>query len=687
MSNDDFLIEVGCEELPPKSLRRLMDSMGLAFKSELQKAQLSFADIRPFATPRRLAVLVTGLAAAQPEQKIERRGPSVEAAFGPNGEPTKAAMGFARSCGVDDPRSLAQVQTEKGAWLVYRDVRAGESTLTLMPQIADAVMTALPIDRAMRWGVSRAEFVRPVHWITMLYGSDVVQGSLFGLAAGNETRGHRFMSTGTLGLTHASAYVEVLRAASVLVDFAERQNEIEKQIVALAVTEGATAIIDPDLLEEVTALVEWPRALCGHFDPAFLSVPGEALISAMKLHQRYFHMVDGDGQLLGKFITIANIDSKDPAAVIAGNERVIRPRLADAAFFYEQDGKSTLQEKAERLRHIVFQSSLGTYHDKTIRVSQLAGYLADRVGADSALAARAGLLSKSDLVSDMVGEFPELQGTMGGYYARRDGEPDEVAMAIADHYRPRQSGGSLPGSTIGMCVAAADKLDTLTGLFSIGQPPTGSRDPFALRRQAIGVIRICIEGKLPMDIRDCVAKAASQHAVNFDSTILVDYIFDRLATAYQEEGIPIDTFQSARFAHRKNDVLTDFDSRARAIQAFRKHARAESLVNANKRVANILKQKEIPGVINPALFQEAAEERLYNEVRRIDALLPDLKDYPQRLQVLAELEPTIGAYFDAVLVMHEDVAIMNNRLATVAAMRSLFLEVADLSMLQFHIES
>lgn len=680
----DFLLEIGTEELPPKALKNLIATFEEAFTNGLDKAQLAHGTVRAFATPRRLALLVNDLAEAQPEQLIEKRGPSVQAAFDNDGNPTKAVLGFARSCGIEDPSQLERMETDKGEWLVFRETRAGATVDTLIEPIATSALGALPIERPMRWGASRVEFVRPVHWVVCLYGTRVIPIQLFGLGAGSESRGHRFMSDGNIKIGSPATYVDAMRAGSVIADFAERRGLIEQQLKEIARTEKAEVVIDPVLLDEVTALVEWPSALVGRFDDEFLAVPEEALISAMKSHQRYFHMVDQGGKLLPRFVTVANIASKDPASVIAGNERVIRPRLSDASFFYEQDGKTTLESKAERLKSIVFQSKLGSYHDKAERVSALAGTIAEMIGANASAAARAGFLAKTDLVTDMVGEFPELQGTMGRYYALRDGEPEIVAEAIAEHYLPTQSGGRLPASAVGQAVAIADKLDTMTGLFGIGQPPTGSRDPFALRRQSLGVIRICIECDLGVNLPELVRTAAAQHGKDFETAELIDYLFERMAVAFQDQGISNDTFLAVRGRDDATTVPAQLDREVRTLHNFRAHSQAGSLAAANKRVANILKQLDLETLASPDtnLFQEPAEGELFSAVTKLESEMGSIDEYESKLLALAELQPVIDSYFDDVLVMADDEALKQNRIATLGAMRKLFLRVADISVLQ-----
>ncbi|XOV86215.1 MAG: glycine--tRNA ligase subunit beta [Pseudomonadota bacterium] len=684
MKTADFLVELGTEELPPKNLKLLMDSFGASFTSELQQAQLAHKGIRCFATPRRLAILVTGLAAAQPDQKTEKRGPAVSAAFAADGTPTKAALGFARSCGLEDPSQLDRIQTDKGEWLVFRAEQPGAATPTLLEDILARALAALPIERPMRWGASRETFIRPVHWIVMIYGDQVVPARLFGISADRFSVGHRFMAPHKIELRTANDYVEALRENRVIVDFAERRSNIEDQLLELGKSLGGRVVIDPALLDEVTSLVEWPVALCGRFDERFLSVPEEALISAMKSHQRYFHLLDQAGRLMPLFITISNINSKDPDIVIAGNERVITPRLTDALFFYEQDSKTSLAEKTERLRDIVFQSSLGTYYEKVERIATLAGKIARQLSLDPAGCERAGFLAKADLVSSMVGEFPELQGLMGSYYARNDGESEEIAVAIGEHYQPTQSGGAIPGSPIGQVVAMADKLDTLAGIFGIGQPPTGSRDPFALRRQALGVLRICIEGGLDVDLAQMVQDAAAGHNKGFATAALLDYLLERLAGYYQERGIPADTFNAARYARRSEWRLPAFDRQIQAINAFRQNPKSGSLIAANKRVANLLKPVDLASLpdIDPTLFALPTEEALHTAILAYTAQRTESDTLEERLLALAELQEPIDGYFDDVLVMDKDETVRQNRLATLAILRGLFLAVADVSMLQ-----
>ncbi len=683
MTRDDYLLEIGVEELPPKSIPKLITSLGEGIARELSNVQIEFDDIREFATPRRLAVIVQSMADEQPEQAIERRGPSLEAAFDDAGKPTQAAIGFARSCGLDNPDSLDRMETDKGTWLVYRDRRPGERIDTLIGGVVDRALASLPIERAMRWGATKRPFVRPVHWVVSLYGETILPLTLFGVAANRESQGHRFMAKGNITIKHANEYKEVLGSAKVIADFNKRRTLIQSQLDAISQGANAKVVVDPDLLDEVTALVEWPQALCGNFDQKFLEVPEEALISAMKSHQRYFHLTRDDGHLVPRFITIANIESPRPELVVAGNERVIVPRLADAAFFFEQDRKTTLAAKTERLRHVVFQSQLGTYHDKSSRVSRLAGDIESRLGL-SVDAARAGLLCKADLVSDMVIEFTDLQGIMGAHYARHDGESANVCDAIREHYRPVQSGGDIPATDGGRIVAMADKLDTLTGIFGIGQPPTGSRDPFALRRQSLGVVRILIEGGYDLDLFSLVDSAGELHSQSFDTKPLKDYLMERLAVFYQDQGIQSDTFEAARHANLTGMVLVDFDQRVRAIQSFRERAEAGSLVAANKRVANLLRQIDTSelGEVNPDQFKVKVEQEFFDALETKRVSLQQIKEFDAQLMSLSELQDVVDRYFDDVLVMDEDPDVRSNRLASLAQMRQVFLEVADVSMLQ-----
>ena len=680
----DLLIEIGTEELPPKSLRTMMENFGSNFSQKLNEAELEFESLQTFATPRRLALLIKSLAAAQPDHIVEKRGPSLKAAYDEAGQPSKAALGFMRSCGIKDLSHLEQQETEKGTWLVYRVQKSGAHLKDLITELINSSLAELPIDRRMRWGASREEFVRPVHWLVVLHGSEVLPATVLGVNAGNITSGHRFMATGEISLDSASSYVNCLHEANVVVDFESRKQLIVDQLDDMAVHEKAEVVASPDLLDEVTSLVEWPVALLGNFDPEFLMLPEEALISAMQSHQCYFHLVDKDNRLLPKFITIANIASSNPETVIAGNERVISPRLSDAAFFINQDKKTSLDNRLAHLKTVLFQSKLGSYHDKAERVARLAGYIADKIGADATVASRAGLLCKADLASDMVGEFPELQGIMGGYYARHDGEDSSVSDAISEHYRPVVSGGDLPDTPAGQCVAIADKIDTLTGLFGIDQPPSGSRDPFALRRQTLGIIRICVEKSLALDLRELINEAINIHDQEFDGDAVISYLIERLGVWYQDQGISFDTFSAVQQSSEKISDLCANDIRVRSLQAFRTHARAANLIAANKRIANILKKVDESTLapVTEAIFTEDAELALFSALGKATSDLSNTENYEEKFLALADLQPAIDRYFDDVMVMADEESLRDNRLATLSQMRNLFLSVADLSVLQ-----
>jgi len=684
MKAKDLLIEVRTEELPPKNLKALRDSFANSITKGLARENLDHSRVLGYATPRRLAIIVEQLASSQADQLVERRGPALAAALDEAGEPRKALLGFAKSCGITNIEELEQRTTEKGTWFYFTENKPGKDVAALMPQIIDQAIKALPIERKMRWGSSRAEFVRPVQSFILMYGDTVIPATLLEHHSGNHTMGHRFMSEGEIAVENAGSYVESLREHHVIVDFEERVESIRAQISAIARSLKSEVVIDEALLEEVASLVEWPFALTGNFDKSFLQVPEEALISAMKEHQRYFHLVDQHGKLLPRFITVSNIESKDPDAVIAGNERVIAPRLSDAAFFFAQDRKSSLESKLPRLGEVVFQNELGTYKSKVERISKLAAIVARMIDADVETAARAGLLCKSDLVSDMVNEFPDLQGLMGGYYATHDGESNDVSKAITEHYLPIQSGGKLPESATGWCVSIADKLDTLTGLFGIGQPPTGSKDPYALRRQTLGVIRICIENNLKLDIKSLLNEAASLHEKDFDVDPVYLYFLDRLEVWYQEQGISGYLFNALRYSHSGICLLSENHAQLKALQEFTSNPEAEGLIGANKRVANILKKADSNDItdVDSSLFETAIEDQLYAGITQTTGKMEVTINFADKLNLLGKLQPIIAQYFEEVLVNCEDLAIRKNRLATLRALRLLFLGTADFSLLQ-----
>lgn len=689
---ESLLFEIGTEELPPKALLNLETALGERLTQGLRQARLAFGPVRTFAAPRRLAVIVEDLASAQPDMAEERRGPALSAAFDGNGEPTRAAIGFARSCGVE-VSALETLETDKGAWLVHRFERRGSPVQELMPDIVREALAGLPIPRRMRWGTVDEAFVRPVHWIVLLYGGEVVPGQFFGLASGRESRGHRFHSPGTIGVPDAAGYAPLLETQGrVLVDFAERREAVRAQVVEAARALDASAAIDPALLDEVTAMVEWPCAITGSFERRFLDVPEEALISVMKSHQKYFHLRDAGGRLLPAFVTVANIDSRDPQVVRAGNERVIRPRFSDAMFFWEQDRRRPLETRLESLRDVVFQRRLGTLHQKTERLALLVREIAGQIGGEVRLAERAAWLAKCDLVTEMVGEFPELQGIMGAHYARHDGEPDEVARAIAEQYLPRAAGDALPVTRAGQALAIADKLDTVVGIFGIGQAPTGDKDPFALRRAALGVARIMVEGGLPLDLDALIGAAVRAYRgqrADIESGPDVrerawEFVMERLRAYYQEAGIGSEVFDAV-IVRRPSRPL-DFDARIRAVQEFRSLPEAASLAAANKRIGNILRKTEesLPEGFDETLLRDAAERALGAAVRSLrDEVEPLLSrgEYAAVLRRLAALREPVDTFFDEVLVMDDDTSVRLNRLALLGELQGLFLRVADLSCL------
>ncbi|ROU01009.1 glycine--tRNA ligase subunit beta [Marinobacter sp. R17] len=689
MAKQDFLVEIGTEELPPKALKTLSDAFTSGFCKGLDDAGLSYGKVESFAAPRRLAIRVHGLADAQPDKAVEKRGPAVKAAFDDAGNPTRALTGFANSAGVT-PDQLDRLETEKGAWVVYRTVEQGRATAELIPELVEQSLAGLPIPKRMRWGAHKAEFVRPVHWIVLLLGNKIIDANIMGLPTGNETRGHRFHCPKELIIPTPDAYEVVLcEEGYVLASFEERRDKIRAGVEALAREQGdAQAVIDDDLLDEVTALNEWPVPLLGHFEERFLDVPAEALISSMKEHQKYFHVVNKDGRMLPLFITVANLESKDPSQVVSGNEKVIRPRLADAAFFYDTDRKHTLESRIDALKPIVFQEKLGSLHDKSVRVAALAKKIAEAIDGKPENAERAAMLAKTDLVSEMVLEFTDLQGIMGEYYARNDGEPGDVAAALNEQYMPRFAGDDLPQTLTGCAVALADRLDSLVGLFGIDQPPSGTRDPFGLRRSALGVLRIIVERELPLDLQTCCEWAAA----NFTSltvadpvTPVVDYMLDRFRAHYEEQGIGAEVYLAVH-ARRPTRPL-DFEQRIRAVEAFRQLPAAQALAAANKRVSNILVKQGGEGIseqVDSSLLQDAAEKALAEAVdAQADKVTPLFArgDYGAALTSLADLRETVDRFFDDVMVMADDTAIRNNRLALLNRLRNLFLQVADISLL------
>jgi len=686
MAVDTLLLELGAEELPPKALDALSDAFAAGIEKGLQDAEIPFQTVTAFATPRRLAVQVTGLADKQPDREVERRGPALAAAF-KDGTPTKAAEGFARSCGVSVDE-LIHLETDKGTWLGYREQQQGDSVQALLPEMIRKTLQSLPVPKNMRWGASRAEFSRPVHWLVALYGNEVIAAEALGLQASRTTYGHRFHAPDAIQLEHADDYLAALENAYVLADRQRRRERIREQVLAEAEVQEANAVIDEDLLVEVSGLVEWPVALTGSFDERFLEVPAECLISSMKANQKYFHLLDDQGKLKPLFITISNIESQDPDQVISGNEKVIRPRLADAAFFYDTDRKHTLASRIPQLESVVFQQQLGTLADKARRSTAMATFIAERIQGDVAHAQRAVALAKCDLVTEMVLEFPELQGIMGRYYAEQDGEPAEVAQALEEQYLPRFASDAIPQSLTGQALALADRLDTLVGIFGIGQRPTGAKDPFALRRASIGVLNILVKGELNLDLRELLQVAADQHQNLPKADGLVEdvltYMLDRFRAWGQEEGISAEMYLAVRA--RPVTKPLDFARRLRAVKAFAQREEAAALAAANKRVSNILSKQEHDGStqVEASFLQEAAEKALFEAVTASQQQVAPLfakGDYQQALDALATLREPVDAFFDQVMVMADDDAIRRNRLALLASLQALFLEVADISQL------
>lgn len=684
----DFLVELGTEELPPKALKNLMTSFAETIEANLKTAELSFTAIKPFAAPRRLAVLVENLASETPSKELVVWGPPAAIAFDKEGQPTKAALAFAEKNGIAASELKAE-SDGKAEKLVARITTEGKKTVELLEAVITDALAKLPIAKRMKWGAKREEFVRPVHWLVMLFGSDVINASILGLTAGRTTRGHRFHYNNTIDLAKASDYASVLKDTGfVVADFAERGATIKQQVEAEAKKVGGVAVIDANLLDEVTALVEWPVALTGKFEERFLAVPSEALIASMKEHQKYFHVVDANGKLKNNFITVANIQSKDASQIIDGNERVIRPRLSDAAFFFETDKKTTLASLRERLKTIVFQAQLGTIFDKTERVAGLAKLIAGKLNADAASAERAAQLCKSDLVTNMVGEFDDMQGIAGYYYAVNDGENAEVAAAMNEQYMPRFAGDQLPATTTGAIIALADRLDTITGIFGIGQQPTGSKDPFALRRASIAVLRILVEKNLALDLRDLLTFAKNQHKNLTVGDELVEqvlaYMLERFRAFFEDANIPAEVFQSVT-AKQLSQPL-DINQRVLAVNEFSKLPQAQALAAANKRVSNILAKQNaaLSTTVNVALLQEDAEKTLAQAVNAKAAIVAPLfatREYTNALAALADLQQPVDAFFDSVMVMCEDPALQQNRLALLQQLRGLFLEVADISYL------
>ena len=688
MTTQNFLVEIGTEELPPKALKTLATSFADNVEAELNQAGLTFDKIEWFAAPRRLAVKVLNLATQQPSKEIEKRGPAVSAAFDPEGKPTKAAEGWARGCGITVDQA-ERIATDKGEWLVHRAKIEGQPTKNLLNDIVANALAKLPIPKPMRWADKTVQFIRPVHTVTMLLGDELIEGEILGVASARTIRGHRFLGEKEFEIQHADQYPQLLREkGSVVADFNERKAEIFAKSQAKATALGGVADIEESLLEEVTSLVEYPNVLAAKFEERFLAVPAEALVYTMKGDQKYFPIYDKDGKLLSHFIFVSNINPEAPTAIIEGNEKVVRPRLTDAEFFFKTDLKQKLVDRLPRLETVLFQQQLGTLKDKTDRIEQLAGEIAKQIGADEAKAKRAGLLSKCDLMTNMVFEFTDTQGVMGMHYARHDGEDEEVAVALNEQYMPRFAGDELPKSLVASAVALADKFDTLTGIFGIGQAPKGSADPFALRRAALGALRIIVEKNLPLDLEDLVKKSAALFGDKLTNqnvvADVVDFMLGRFRAWYQDEGIAVDVIQAV--LARRPTRPSDFDARVRAVSHFRTLDSAEALAAANKRVSNILAKADAAiGEINLTACVEPAEKALAEAVLALRTEVQPLiaqGDYTAVLDKLANLRAPVDSFFDNVMVNAEDPVLRQNRLAILNTLQDLFLQVADISVLQ-----
>ncbi len=685
---NDLLLEIGTEELPPKALKQLSAAFTAGMVNGLKKAGFEIKTVESFASPRRLAVLISDLAGCQPDRKVERKGPALKAAFDDAGKPTKAAQGFARSCGVEVDQ-LEQQKTEKGTWLVFKAVEKGRALSALIEDIANQMLAELPIPKRMRWGDKTVEFVRPVHWVVLMYGSNVIDVEILGVKSSNQTQGHRFHAGAVVTLAQAADYKTQLRTEGfVLADFKARQQSIKQQIVSVAGKLGGTAVIDENLLDEVTALNEWPVAVAGEFEASFLSVPAEVLIKTMQDNQKYFPVVNENGQLKNCFITISNIESQSPEKVKSGNERVIRPRLADAKFFWEQDQKQSLVDFLPALENVVFQEKLGSMADKTRRVSALAESVAQSLNANVDYVKRAALLSKCDLMTEMVGEFPSLQGVMGKRYAEISSELGAVAIAIDEQYKPRGAGDDTATTVTGQILSISDKLDTLVGIFAIGQKPSGVKDPYALRRSSLGILRTIIERELDLDLKIMITTAAKLLADKIDASKIeddvFDYILDRLRAYYLDQGVLVDVFDAVVGLRLSRPL--DFDKRIKAVTAFRALPEAESLAAANKRVGNIIKKSALAAVghVDEALLEAEEEINLYQQLMTLQAKVEplfDSGDYATALKQLSVLREPVDAFFDAVMVMSENEKIKNNRIALLNTMHVLFLRTADLSCL------
>jgi glycyl-tRNA synthetase beta chain len=691
MKPADMLVEIGTEELPPKALRGLMEAFGENLHNAIDDARLGHGAVRAYASPRRLAVLVEDLERAQEDRRVTQKGPPVSVAFDDAGEPLPAAKAFAKKNGLE-VADLGREKTGKGEWLVAETIDKGQKTADILPGLVEKALADLPIPRRMRWGAGDAEFVRPVHWVVLLHGSKVVDGTVMGLATGNKSRGHRFHSKGLITIAKPADYLSTLEEKGhVLADFETRREIVRKGVEAAAKKAKGVIVEGESLFDEVAALVEWPVPLLGAFDEEFLELPREVVISTLTGHQRYFPVAGSDGKLLPRFVTVANLESSDPQRVRDGNERVIRPRLADAAFFWQSDRRTALATRQDALRDVVYQRGLGSLRDKSVRTAELAKWIAGRLDADAGPVERAARLCKCDLLTGMVGEFPDLQGTMGQYYATSDGEPEAVAIAIGEHYQPRFAGDTLPESEAGRILAMSDRLDTLAGIFAIGKKPSGNRDPFGLRRAALGIVRLSIECGLDLDLRAMVARAlelqpAGKAPPEELTAEVYGFITERLRRYLLDRDSNLDTETFDAVMARQPASLVDFELRLHAVQAFLELEEAQSLASANKRIANILRQADAGDalVAREKLLVDDAEKRLHAALTRAEETVRPLlesRDYTEALRELAGLREAVDQFFDDVMVMVDDESLKNNRLALLSELRALFLDVADLSRL------
>lgn len=684
-----ILFELGTEELPPKNLKTLRDALLVGVQKSLAEQNIAFDGIKSYAAPRRLAVQITGISDKQPDRTEQKRGPAVKAAFDADGSLTKAGQGFAQGLGItkDD---IITISTDKGDYIGYELTVQGKPTTELLPAIFQKALDDLPIAKRMRSGAERTEFVRPVQWVVLMANDTVIDATIQGHTTGNQTRGHRFHAPDFISIDHADNYEDILNGSKVIADFDKRQAAIKAQVAKLSDEVGAVAIVPDELLDEVTALVDLPVALRASFEERFLAVPQEALISTMQADQKYFCLTDSNGKLLPYFVFISNIESRDPAQVILGNEKVVRPRLSDAEFFFLQDQKQPLFALTENLKTRIFQDKLGTIWAKSERIASLAAHIAAQIGADSEHAIRAAHLSKCDLASTLVGEFPELQGVAGTYYARLNNEPQAVADAIEEQYLPKFAGDKLPATDIGTALALADRIDTLVGIFGIGEIPTGSKDPFSLRRASIGVLRILIEKRLNLNLSELIKQALANYgdklenpAKTFDE--VSEFINARYRAMYEDQGVAVDTIQAVQAMHI--DVPMDFDDRIRAVQVFRSLPQAGILAENNKRVANILAKADVAvsDAVDESVLVESAEKALFDAVKSAQNAVAPLQaaaDYQAILTTLVSLSEPLKAFFNDVMVNSDDAKLKNNRLALLQQVRNLFMLVADISVLQ-----